>query len=132
MVLFGFLVAQTNQSKRPGHASARPSLALERECNPDIDLLSLQVVEDVLQRLPFYWDTVATPRPQFFDDLEVRVAFDPGDEPTVISVNTVEQPELVEAEIEQDECASYPLAGGHLAPFLGFRVGCLISCRETS
>jgi len=53
MVFAGLLVAQTDQSKRPGRARARPSFAVERECDPDVDLLSLQVVEDVLQCLSF-------------------------------------------------------------------------------
>jgi len=57
-------------------------------------------------------DTVATPRPQFFDDLEVRVVFHPGDEPSAVLVDSVEQPEVVETEIEQYERVSYPLAGG--------------------
>jgi hypothetical protein len=56
--------------------------------------------------------TVASPCTQFLDDLEVRVVFDERDEPAVVGVNTVEQPEIIETEVEQDECASYPLAGG--------------------
>lgn len=112
MVLLSILVTEADQSKCPGRAGARPSFALKRESDTDIDLPSLQVVEDVLQRLAFEWDTVAPPRTKFFDDLEVCVVFDAGDESAVILVDAVEQPEIVEAEIEQDECASYPLAGG--------------------
>jgi len=62
MLLLGSLVPQADQSKRPGRAGARPSLALKRERNPDIDFLSVQVVENVLHRLSFEWNTVAPPR----------------------------------------------------------------------
>jgi len=112
MVLFGLLVTQSDQSKRSGRAGARPSLALKGERDADINLLSLQVVEDGLQRLSLKRDAVTPPRPQFFGDLEVRVVFDTRNEPAVILVDTVEQPEIVEAQIKQDEGASYPLAGG--------------------
>jgi hypothetical protein len=97
MVLSGVLIAQANQPKRPGRASSRPSSALERERDADIDRLSLQVVKGGLQRLSFQWDTVSPPRPQLFDDLEVRVVLDTRDEPTAVLVNAVEQPEIVEA-----------------------------------
>jgi len=85
---------------------------VKRKRDADVDDLSLQVVEDVLQRLAFQRDTIAPPRPQFFDNVEVRVVLDTGDEPAVILVDAVEQPEIVKAEIEQDEGASYPLASG--------------------
>jgi len=57
----------------------------------------MQVVEDGLQRLSFQRYAVNPPCSQLFDDLEVRVVFDTKDEPIVILVNTVEQPEIVEA-----------------------------------
>jgi hypothetical protein len=60
MVLTGFLIAQANQPKPPGRASARPPFALERKRDEDIDLLSLQVVEDGLQRL--YFSGIRFPR----------------------------------------------------------------------
>lgn len=42
----------------------------------------------------------------------IRVVFDVGDEPAVVLVDGVEQPDIVEAEIKQDECASYlPVSG---------------------
>ena len=96
MVLLGFFVAEANQAKCPGRAGARPSFAFERESDADINLLSVQVVEDVLHRLTFEWDTVAPPRPQFFDNLEVRVFLDTGDEPAAVLVDAVKQLEIVE------------------------------------
>ena len=63
MVLVGLLVAQADQPKRPGRACARPSFAIKRDRDADINLLSLQVVKDGLQRLPFQRDTVTPPRP---------------------------------------------------------------------
>ena len=70
------------------------------------------ITQDGLQRLPLQRNAVPATRPEFFDDLEVSVIFDTGDEPAVIGVNAVEQPKIVVAEIEQDEGASYPLTGG--------------------
>jgi len=65
---------------------------VKRKRDADVDDLSLQVVEDGLQRLAFERYAVASPRPQFFDDLEVRVVLNTGGEPAVILVDSVEQP----------------------------------------
>jgi hypothetical protein len=45
--------------------------------------------------------TVASLHSQFLDDLEVRVVSDTRDEPAVILVDTVKQPEIVEAQIKE-------------------------------
>jgi hypothetical protein len=47
----------------------------------DLAFLSFYDALYDLQRLTFQWHTVAPSRPEFFDDLEVRILFDPGDEP---------------------------------------------------
>ena len=112
MVLTILLVEQANEPELLRGGGRRPTFAVELQLDEYVDFLSLKVVEDGLQRLPFQRDTVAPPRPQFLDDLRVRIGLYTGDEPAVISVTTVEQPEIVEAEIEQDEGVSYPLAGG--------------------
>jgi hypothetical protein len=52
------------------------------------------------------------PRAEFLDYLEVRVFFDVRDEPAIIGVNAVEQPEIVVAKIELDKSAKYPLPSG--------------------
>lgn len=86
MVLVARLVAESDQSKRPGPAATGPSFEVEREGDASVDFLSLQVVEDVLRRLPFERDTVAPPRAQLLNDLEVRVVFDSGNEPAIVGV----------------------------------------------
>jgi len=74
--------------------------------------LSLQVVEDGLQRLSFQWNAVAPPRPQFFDNLKVRVVLDAGDEPAAVLVDAVEESEIVKAQIKQYKSVRYPFSGG--------------------
>ena len=70
------------------------------------------ITQDVLQLLSLERDAVPTDCLELLDDFEVRVGFDAGNESAIVSVNPVEEPEIVEAEIEVDECASYPLTGG--------------------
>jgi len=112
LVCISLLVANANQSEAAVRAGARPSFAVERECDADVDFLSLQVVEDGLQRLTFERYAVASPNSQFLDDLEVRVVFDTRDEPAVVLVDTVKQPEIVEAQIKEYKGARHLLAGG--------------------
>jgi hypothetical protein len=53
MILLGLVVAQTNQTKCSGPSAAGSSFDIERESDSNIDFLSVQVVENVLQRLSF-------------------------------------------------------------------------------
>jgi hypothetical protein len=48
----------------------------------------------------------------------VSVGLDSGDEPTSIAVNVVEKPEILEAETEKNDGASYPPTSGWLTPFV--------------
>lgn len=59
---------------------------------------------------------------EFLDDLEVDIRCYAGDEPAVVCVNRVEQPEIVIAQVEQNDVLSDPLAGGNLPRFVG---GCI-------
>ena len=118
ILVFG-RIAETDHTERSGRAAARPSLVVEGEFDIDVDLLALQVVDDVLQPLTFERDAVSSACLELFDNFEVSVGFDARDEPAVVAVNPVEQPEIVETEVEENECARCPLAGGHLAILVG-------------
>jgi hypothetical protein len=109
---------ETDHTERSGRATARPSLAVEGEFDVHVNFLALQVVNDVLQPLAFERDAVSSACLELFDDFEVRIRPDARDEPAVVGVNAVEQPEIVEAEVEENECARYPLAGGYLAALM--------------
>jgi len=61
---------------------------------------------------PFRTGWCCPPGTQVLGDVEVRVILDAGNEPAVTGLNTVEQTERVETVIQEDECASYSLAGG--------------------
>ena len=119
VVLVVSVVTETDHAECSGRAPARPSLAVEGECDIHIDLLAVQVVKDVLKMLAFERDAVSPACLELFDDFEVSVGFDARDEPAAVGVDPVEQPEIVECEIEEDESARCLLAGGHLAVLVG-------------
>jgi len=101
----------------------RESITLSRKWveNPDADWDERQRIESQRREFEMLWsdnspDAKVITIPEALKEDLLRDAPetkpDSGDEPAVVGVNTVEQPEIVEAEIEQDECARYPLTGG--------------------
>jgi len=89
-----------------------PTFEVELHFDENVSFLSLKDVEDGFQRLLRQHDTIPSLREQFFDDFWIGIGLDAGNEPAAIRVNTVEKLEIVETEIEQDECISHSLGSG--------------------
>lgn len=64
--------------------------------------------------------------------LRIRIHLEPGDEPTVVGVDPVEQPEVIVAQIEQHQRVLDPGPRVQCTPVVGVSVGQLESSRNPS
>lgn len=58
MVLVAVLVEESNQPKLAGRVCQGAAFAFKLQLDEHVEFLSLKLVEDILQRLPFKRDTV--------------------------------------------------------------------------